>query len=142
VNSVAFAFACLPQVSSTSWTPDEDFGLLFEALRLYDAAACADADAEQRPDAPPPLSRRWPRLLVVVTGSGPLRARYEAAAAAARLRHVAIRTAWLEAADYPRLLASADLGVSLHASSCGLDLPMKARRASSDARAMHVCAIA
>jgi beta-1,4-mannosyltransferase len=134
-------------VSSTSWTPDEDFGLLFEALRLYDAAACADADADQRPEtAPPPsppprLSRRWPRLLVVVTGSGPLRARYEAAAAAARLRHVAIRTAWLEAADYPRLLASADLGVSLHASSCGLDLPMKARHthACIDARGMHAC---
>ena len=41
------------------------------------------------------------------------------------LQHVAFRTAWLAAADYPVLLGSADLGISLHTSSSGLDLPMK-----------------
>lgn len=114
-------------MSSTSWTPDEDFGLLFEALQLYDQACAADEAASAGAGAPP----RWPRLLVVVTGAGPLCARYEAAAAATPLRRVAIRTAWLAAEDYPRLLAAADLGVSLHASSSGLDLPMKARLRSS-----------
>ena len=94
-------------VSGTSWTPDEDFGILLQALTEYDARG------------------RGPPLLVCITGKGPLRAAFEAEVERAGLRRVKIMTAWLSSADYARLLAAADCGVSLHTSSSGLDLPMK-----------------
>lgn len=66
-----------------------------------------------------------PQLLIIVTGKGPQKAMYEDRMRKLDLRHVAFRTAWLESSDYPCLLGSADLGVCLHTSSSGLDLPMK-----------------
>ena len=70
---------------------------------------------------------RLPRLLCCVTGRGPNRAHFRPRARQMTERGlVRVRLPWLEAADYPGLLACADLGVSLHASSSGLDLPMKA----------------
>ncbi|KAI3428089.1 hypothetical protein D9Q98_006472 [Chlorella vulgaris] len=101
-------------VTSTSWTPDEDFGLLLKAAELYDGRV--------RRSRRPAL---YPRILFLVTGRGPQRQEYERRMAGMDLRHVAFRTLWLEPGDYPLLLGSADLGVSLHASSSGLDLPMK-----------------
>lgn len=66
-----------------------------------------------------------PKLTCVITGKGPLRDRYMAKVKILPWSRVSITTLWLDAEDYPRLLASADLGVSLHTSSSGLDLPMK-----------------
>lgn len=70
-----------------------------------------------------------PKLLIIVTGKGELRAQYERRISQLEQeegwQYVRIRTAWLENWEYPLLLGSADLGVSLHSSSSGLDLPMK-----------------
>eukprot|EP00667_Euglena_gracilis_P010409 EG_transcript_10598 len=99
-------------VSSTSWTADEDFGILLRALQRYDTAAV------ECPQLPP--------LLVVVTGNGPRRQFYEEQMAALQLRAVHFRTGYLKQfRDYAILLASAHVGVSLHISSSGIDLPMK-----------------
>ena len=94
-------------VSSTSWSPDEDFTVLVDALAAYDASAGT------------------PRLVVVVTGKGPLKARFLEAVEDRRFAKVVAKTAWLPAADYAALLGAADLGVCLHSSTSGLDLPMK-----------------
>jgi beta-1,4-mannosyltransferase len=103
-------------ISSTSWTPDEDFSLLLRALCLY---------SEKATTTHPQL----PEILAIITGKGPQQASYisqiQTLEAEGKLEMARIRTTWLSIADYATLLASADLGVSLHTSSSGVDLPMK-----------------
>lgn len=96
-------------VCPTSWTPDEDFDLLLEALER----------AERQ------LGGESARLLVLLTGRGQLRASFEARLSKRQLKSIAVRTLWLEPADYPVLIGMAELGLCLHQSSSGLDLPMK-----------------
>jgi len=76
---------------------------------------------------------------MVVTGKGPLRDKYmreidllqsgkadeSEEEGGGGWRFVRCVSMWLEAEDYPHLLGAADLGISLHASSSALDLPMK-----------------
>ena len=103
-------------VSSTSWTPDEDFSVLLEALVNY-----SDLAITTHP--------HLPEILVVVTGKGPqkdaFQTRIKHLKAEEKLEMVTIETAFLSTPDYAKLLGSADLGVSLHTSSSGVDLPMK-----------------
>ncbi|KAJ3414148.1 mannosyltransferase [Chytridiales sp. JEL 0842] len=102
-------------ISSTSWTEDEDFGILLDAIVLYDKKATKANGSVQK----------LPNLLVVVTGKGPQKADYQKKISRLTLNYCRIKTAWLTMEDYPKLLGSADLGVCLHTSSSGLDLPMK-----------------
>jgi len=102
-------------VSSTSWTEDEDFGMLLSAVAKYDEMREIGVGGAQG----------LPPLVLLITGKGPLKAFYEQEIAKMGLRHVAIYTLWLAAEDYPKVLASADIGISLHTSSSKLDLPMK-----------------
>ncbi|KAI9798222.1 MAG: mannosyltransferase [Candelina submexicana] len=103
-------------VSSTSWTADEDFSLLLDALAAY---------SEMATTTHPHL----PEILVIITGKGPQKDHYLARVAELdnedKLEMVTILAAWLKAEDYASLLGAADLGVSLHTSSSGVDLPMK-----------------
>jgi len=111
------AAGCALIVSPTSWTLDEDFSLLIDAaVALDDRIQRYDASAGTAP---------FPHLLIVATGHGPLRAAYERRVASLALRKVHLRTAWLPPDDYPALLAAADLGLCLHRSASGADLPMK-----------------
>lgn len=99
-------------VSSTSWTPDEDFSVLLDALRAFEQDKATDG-------------KEGKELLVVITGKGPEKEAYVRKIASMDMKRVAIVTAWLRLEDYPKVLACADVGVSLHQSSSQIDLPMK-----------------
>lgn len=99
-------------VTSTSWSRDEDMGMLIDAALAFDAALSARRERSVKPT-------------MIATGLGPGRADFERRATHARFENVALRTLWLPWHDYRALLASADLGLCLHRSSSGVDLPMK-----------------
>ncbi|KAE8579874.1 hypothetical protein XENTR_v10024221 [Xenopus tropicalis] len=98
-------------ISSTSWTEDEDFSILLKALEEYELFIRNGA--------------KLPPLVCVITGKGPLKEHYSKLIREMQFKNIQICTPWLEAEDYPLLLGSANLGVCLHKSSSGLDLPMK-----------------
>lgn len=110
-------------VSGTSWTADEDFSILLDALIALESFLSDSSKPEI-------AALNYDSLLCVVTGKGELREMYEGKIAQLCKekqlgQYVSIHTAWLSFEDYPRLLNSADIGISLHSSSSGLDLPMK-----------------
>lgn len=102
-------------VSPTSWTIDEDFSMLFTALEAYEKCCTTTVGGHTK----------WPHLLIILTGKGPLREHYETRIGSLDLTRVTVLTAWLPERDYALLLGFADLGLCFHRSSSGLDLPMK-----------------
>jgi beta-1,4-mannosyltransferase len=107
-------------VCPTSWTPDEDFDLLLEALERAERTLRRARTLEA-----PEARRDLPLLALFLTGLGPLRTTFEQRATRRDFSAIAVKTAWLDPADYPTFVGMADLGLCLHQSSSGLDLPMK-----------------
>ncbi|CAL8102310.1 unnamed protein product [Calicophoron daubneyi] len=99
-------------VSSCSWTADDDFYMMVDALDMYNNRACL-------PDS------KLPPVLFAVTGRGPMKEFYANLIKSKRWTHVEVIMPWLDWSDYPVFLGCADIGISLHHSSSGLDLPMK-----------------
>jgi beta-1,4-mannosyltransferase len=90
-------------VCPAGWTVDEDMALLLDALDLLPGGA----------------------ITVYVTGDGPSRKQLAPRLAALRLKGVLVDTGFLPEAEYWNLIRCADVGLSLHRSSSGLDLAMK-----------------
>jgi beta-1,4-mannosyltransferase len=104
-------------VCPTSWTEDEDFDVVMAAVRrLEDRIRGWEAAGS---------NRRFPDLVILVTGDGARRLQFERLFAGLPARRVQLRTRWLDPDEYPRVVGSADLGLCLHRSSSGLDIPMK-----------------
>src|SRR5687768_15983536 len=109
-------------VCPTSWSPDEDFDLLLEAHERAERTFARTAEATAQGTG---VAQPDPMLVVFLTGRGPLRPTFEQRAARRHFSKIAVKTVWLEPEDYPTLIGMADLGLCLHQSSSGLDLPMK-----------------
>ncbi|EDO36970.1 predicted protein [Nematostella vectensis] len=77
-------------VSSTSWTEDEDFSVLLDALEGYERSVEKE--------------KGLPNLLCAITGKGPQKDYYKQLISEKNLKHVSICTPWLDPEDYPKLL--------------------------------------
>ncbi|KAI4325949.1 hypothetical protein MLD38_031307 [Melastoma candidum] len=116
-------------VSSTSWTSDEDFGILLEAAVMYNrrvAAILNEDDSSDRmllwKEIHDGKKHLYPSLLFVITG---IRQKMKGEVLLVYCcQYFCLRDALLQEKDLRRK-RSADLGVCLHTSSSGLDLPMK-----------------
>ena len=113
IHSALVGFLVCP----TSYTEDEDFDVVIDGVRRLE-------DRIRGWEAAGP-SRRFPDLVILVTGDGARRTEFERRFAGLPARRVHLRARWLEPEDYPRVVGSADLGLCLHRSSSGLDIPMK-----------------
>ena len=104
-------------ICPSSWTEDEDFDVVIDAvLRLEEKIRGWEASG---------AGRRFPHLIILVTGDGARRVEFERRFAGLPARRIQLRARWLEPEEYPRVVGSADVGLCLHRSASGLDIPMK-----------------
>lgn len=98
-------------VAPMGWTRDDDLPLLASAVELT-SLRLEELEAERT-------------LELVVSGTGPLRDEWRVKLEALGNDRVTIQARDVPSEEYPDLLASAHLGLSIHRSASGLDLPMK-----------------
>lgn len=98
-------------VAPSSWSADDDWRLLLDACRILDGRVAHHGGGTL--------------FAMVLTGRGPARQAFEEALAGEHFHHLCVATAWLHPDDYRNLLGIADLGLSLHRSASGVDLPIK-----------------
>ncbi|CCW61262.1 unnamed protein product [Phytomonas sp. EM1] len=91
--------------------------------QTFGRSSTANSNSEDISCLPHPFSQIW----VLITGKGPARGRFEEAVRAARLsKHITVSTLYFQSyKHYSIALGAADVGLCLHFSSSGLDLPMK-----------------
>ena len=102
----------LALISATSWTADDDYTLVVDALKAIDKQLAAAKSG---------------RVWLLVTGKGETRARFEAQIQAAQLSdRVVVSTHYFQSfVTYATAMSLFDAGLCVHRSSSGLDLPMK-----------------
>lgn len=98
-------------ITSTSFTADEDFTVLVNALVTLEQILSSQQSKNN--------------IIMIITGKGPLKSKFLNMVKSHKWQHVKIKSLWLPILEYRSILKIADLGISLHYSSSGLDLPMK-----------------
>ena len=101
-------------ISSTSWTPDEDFNMLLNSFIKTEEIIKNDNNFDN-----------IKKVLFLITGKGPMKENFMKKVNESNLKIFNVKSIWLDSDDYPKLLALCDLGICLHYSSSGIDLPMK-----------------
>ena len=112
-------------ISSTSWTPDEDFSLLLDSFIKTEEMILEHIEDKDQKSIVNMTKDKIKKILFLITGRGPLRDKFMKKVSEANLKYFDVKSIWLESDDYPKLLSLVDLGISLHYSSSGIDLPMK-----------------
>lgn len=111
-------------VCPSSWNNDDDFSVLLQALPKLEQKLEQGMKQRMEQGMKQQAAMRQD-CHFLLTGDGPGRTSLKSEFEQLRLKSIKISTPWLEADDYPLLLASCDLGLSLHRSTSKLDLPMK-----------------
>ena len=112
-------------ISSTSWTPDEDFSILLDSFIKTEEMILESIEDKGQKNLMNVDKEKIKKVLFLITGRGPLRDSFMKKVSEAKLKYFDVKSIWLESDDYPKLLSLVDLGISLHYSSSGIDLPMK-----------------